>query len=316
MEDEKTLEKIINKKDLFLTKEEFFKIKNEGIWRNDPHFPLIETITRLARINSKSLSFPNTISYTNFFRKNRKDIFVKGNLEETVRKFKEKIFEDEDAKELFTREMKDYYYIIKLYIDAAKSGKSQFKLPTTKGKWKYTDLPDKEKLKDGWRNLDLKTRKAIKDYIFTKNFSNSSLRETDKKLFRNIKSLENITIEKICKWVEYMGLWSTAVGTPAEFYIMDELRKNVPEIKWRWPTDEEDVNNYDIVGSIGKIIIPIQVKLVQSARVGEPGINVSEVFLLYCKETNEFGTYQICPVKFGISAWIALFKQIAKENKV
>jgi len=313
---------ITNKKELFLTEDEYFRIKNEGGWHNE-FFELIEKINKVCKINSKNPKFQNTLAYTNFLRENHDFCFVKGNLSETVRRFKEKIFENPETKELFTREMKDFYYIIERYINEFKKykkGKKIFLLPQRKGSWKYSNLKKEDIPKDingdyknGWANLNLSKRKKINEYIFIK--EDLLKRKIDQQMFDNIHILENIPNEKICEWVEYMGLWSTAVGVGAEIFVKEQLEKYVKDIKWRWPTNEEDVNNYDIVGEVDNVVIPIQVKLAQSARIGERGLDVSKIFVLYCKEVGRYGNYKICPIKFSPNGWISLFNRIYNDVK-
>jgi len=308
---EKELKDIINKEKLFLTEKEYYQIKNDAEWNNDDA-QLCEEIIKLTKLNSKNPNFPNTIAYTNFFRKHRNKCFVKGDLNETVKRFKKIIFEHENEKELFTREMKDIYYIIKLYHKISSDVK-KVRIPTRKGSWKYTQFCNTQNLQNGWKNLDLDKRKDINDYLFV--YDSNNLRPTDKKIIELLKRInlsEKELMEKICRWTEYMSLWSTAVGTAAEFYIMDQLQEYVKEIKWRWPTDDEDVSNYDVVGEVNNKIIPIQVKLERSAKIGERGIAVSKVFVLYCKELEKYGEYTICPEQFGFKPWAAMFKCIAK----
>ena len=139
-------------------------------------------------------------------------------------------------------------------------------------------------------------------------------RKTDEKMIKKIEILKNINLDVICRWIEYMALWSTAVGGGAELYIYENLVKLVPEVKWRWPDNEEDVKNFDVVGEINGTEIPIQVKLDRSARQGEGGLDVKEVFIIYCKELH-YGAYKICPIKFGFDGWSALFKKIAEKSR-
>lgn len=297
----------------FLSEKEYFKIKNEGGW-NEEKFNLISEIIKLTKLNSKNPNFTNTIAYTNFFREHAEECVVEKDLYETIKRFKNKIFEDPEAKEFFTREIKDVYYIIKNYIKIEENyvPNQKYLFPSRKGIWKNVKIPLEQKPhKNGWKNLDLEIRKNIDDYIF---MVSQKARKTDEKMIKKIEILKNINLDVICRWIEYMALWSTAVGGGAELYIYENLVKLVPEVKWRWPDNEEDVKNFDVVGEINGTEIPIQVKLDRSARQGEGGLDVKEVFIIYCKELH-YGAYKICPIKFGFDGWSALFKKIAEKSR-
>jgi len=86
-------------------------------------------------------------------------------------------------------------------------------------------------------------------------------------------------------------------------------QKNIPEIKWRWSTEKEDVHGVDIVGEIDEKNkdIWLQVKLVSGARIGFGDIDFERIIMLYIK--NDDGIFYLVPKNYE-GGLIAYFVKI------
>lgn len=138
-------------------------------------------------------------------------------------------------------------------------------------------------------------------------------RAIDKYILDNLYKIKEIKNEDIIKWVEYMMLWSTFDGWQAEKKVMEFLQKNIPEIKWRWSTEKEDVGGVDIVGIIDNKEIWIQVKLVSGARVAFSDIDFEKTIMLYIK--NDDGKFYLVPKGYGEKGLIAYFLRVYCDFK-
>jgi len=273
MVDEKIFE-LIKKPKLFLTEKEAKALKEQSVWREEPWIILNEMGNRL-RLYSKT----GTIAITNFFRDYDKECSGETK-RETIFNYLKKIYELENERELYTRIIKDYYFVIKLYVEALEKKEGRIKLP---------------KVKSNYRLIPLKERKKIEGYPFLMEITKEKLRNRaiDRYIIDNLEKIKKIRNEEVIKWVEYMMLWSTFDGWQAEKKTMEFLRKRIPEIKWRWSTEEEDIKGADIIGEIDKKEIWIQVKLVTGARMAFGDIDFEKTIMLYIK--NDGGKFYLVP---------------------
>jgi len=293
MINEKIVE-LLEKPKRFLTKLEYEKIK-KGEWK-EKKYEILGTLADGFLLYSKH----NTIPITNFFIAHKDECWVEGNREKTVENYIKKIWSLEDEKELYTRIIRDFYEIIKMYLEVY----------TSKDKLRIYKLPSRKK---NYRLIPLERRKKLKSYPFLKDVNPQYLRKIDQYIFDNISELKMITNEDIFKWVEYMMLWGTFDGVEAEIKLMEFLNKNLPEIEWVYGTEKEDASGIDIKGIVNGHEIKIQVKLATGGRAGERGVDYSEVITLFCIIEN--GKLYIAPKEFGNEGWISYFLKIYSKIK-
>lgn len=269
---------LIKKPKLFLTEKEAKHLKDESGWKEEPWIILNEIGNRLS-LYSKT----GTIAITNFFRDYDEEC-SKGSRSESIINYLKRIYELDDERELYTRIIKDYYFVVELYTNALIEKGEKVKLP---------------KRKSNYRFLSLEKRKKIEGYPFITEVTKEKLRNraVDKYILDNIDKIKKIRNEDIIKWVEYMMLWSTFDGWQAEKKTMEFLQKNIPEIKWRWSDEREDVQGADIVGEIDKKEIWIQVKLVTGARMAFSDIDFEKTIMLYIKNDN--GNFYLVPKDYS-----------------
>lgn len=286
------IENILEKPYLFMSFEEATEVRREEKWKGEVYLFLNRIGDRL-RIYSKS----NTIAITNFFKNHFNECFIKDNPTETIKNMKNKIWENENEKELFTRIIKDYYWILKAYYDfffEEKNVKTEYTLPV---------------MKKNYKNIPLEKRIRLKNehILVRRKFGRLKIDEIVKK---NKEIIKKITTEDVCKWVDYIMLWGTYFGILGEIYVMNFLQREVKEIRWRWGTEKEDVEGIDIVGEYKNITIKIQVKLTRGGRIGEKGIDYSNVITIY---VNINGEVFIAPKGLGEIGWKGFFNEIVRR---
>lgn len=289
--DIKDIENILKFPTLFMKFNEAKMMRESGKW-GEKCFLFLNEVGSKLRLYSKS----NTIAITDFFRKNFEICFDKESPNKTIENYKRKIWESENDRELLTRIIKDYYYVLKAYyeyLSEREQHSKRFLLPRVKNKYKEITLKERKKLK---------YEHILTNRVFGK-------MKLDLFVEENKETLEKITIGLVCKWVDYIMLWGTYYGTIGEMYVMDFLKREVKEIDWRWSTQEEDIRGIDIVGKYRGIEIKIQVKLTRGGRIGERGLDYSDVITMY---VNVNGEKFIAPRKIGEIGWRGFFEKIVE----
>jgi len=277
------------KEELLLTEEEVKKIKNKkGRWKF-----LYEILDMIGDSTGFSLySKNNTIAITNFFRINEEECFVDNNKIKTLQNYKKKIWKKENERELYIRIIFDYIDIINLYLGLKKEN-DKLILPKRKSKYRLRRLEERKK----------------EPYPIIK-IKKDRLRTIDKKIFEKIRFLKEITQEDIEKWTEYIMIWNTYDGTRAEIKVKDILEREVPEIKWEWSSEEEDIRGIDIKGYIegSDEALSVQIKGAKSAGRGAGEVDIKNTIIVYYG--SEDGEVFLIPKRYGKEGWVAYFLRI------
>jgi len=276
-------------KEILLNEEEIKKIKaKKGKWKE-----LYEILDIIGDAKGFSLySKNNTIAVTNFFRRFKDECWVENNKLKTLQNYKNKIWEIENEKELYIRIILDYLTIIKLYLERNKIG-TKLILPKRKNKYRL-------------KPLEIRKKEKYPTILINEN----SLRKIDRYIFRNLNLLKKITQKDVEEWVEYVMIWNTYDGTKAEIKVMDILKTNVPEIRWEWSSEEEDIRGIDIKGYVNgsKECLLIQIKGPKSAGRGAGEVDIKNTIIVYYATEN--GDVFLIPKKYGIEGWIAYFLRV------
>ena len=281
-------------KQVLLDEEVVKRIKaKKGKWKD-----LYEILDRIgdARDGFSLYSKNNTIPVTNFFRRFKEECWLENENSrlKTLQNYKSKIWGIENEKELYVRIIRDYLSIIKIYLD------SEIKGDETK-----LTLP---KRKNHYRLRPLKERRA--EQYPTKKINENSLRKIDHFIFEKSTLVEKIMQKDVEEWVEYVMLWNTYDGTKAEIKVMNILKESVPEIRWEWSSEEEDISGVDIKGFINgsKESLLLQIKGLKSAGRGSGEVDIENTIIVYYAAEN--GDVFLIPKKYGIEGWIAYFLRV------